>query len=50
MGDVSVKSMLASDDVQVVGENLISRSFGRWFARSSAADIPRPTSQERAEL
>lgn len=50
MGDISLKAALQSDQFQIVGDAGLRRSFAKWFARSSAADIPRPTAQERGAV
>ena len=47
MGDVPLRAVLASGQFQIVGDGQICRSFSRWFARSAAATIPRPTEHER---
>jgi DNA-binding HxlR family transcriptional regulator len=47
MGDVPLSAVLRSDQFQIVGDTLVRRSFAKWFARSSVADTPRPTEQER---
>lgn len=49
MGDISLSTVVASDQFQIVGDTQLRRSFAKWFARSSAANIPRPTEQERTE-
>ena len=47
MGDISLKAVVQSDEFKIVGDNQLRRSFTKWFARSSAATVPRPTAQER---
>jgi DNA-binding HxlR family transcriptional regulator len=47
MGDIPLKTLVESGQFQMVGDSRLRRSFGKWFARSSAAKIPRPPKQER---
>jgi DNA-binding HxlR family transcriptional regulator len=47
MGDISLGSIAQSDQFLIVGDSQLRRSFAKWFARSSVAQIPRPTAQER---
>ncbi len=42
MGDVPLKTVVASSDFQIVGDAAVRRSFQRWFVRSSVAATPRP--------
>ena len=46
MGDVPLKQVVQSDAFHIVGSGYLCRSFPRWFARSSAATIPRLSGRE----
>ena len=47
MGEVSLRSVVVSDQFQMVGNAGLRRSFAKWFARSSVAPTPRPTEHRR---
>ncbi len=48
MGDITVADARADGRLDVIGDKLISGRMSKWFPRSSAADVPRPTAAERA--
>ncbi|MBT8415393.1 MAG: helix-turn-helix transcriptional regulator [Boseongicola sp.] len=42
MGDVPLAEALSNERIQVLGDSLVCRRFGKWFPLSSAAHVPRP--------
>lgn len=50
MGDDPLGPALRDGTVTLIGERIICDRFEKWFPRSAAADVPRPTVQERLSL